>query len=112
MNCRVGKMPFVYLGLPINGDARRLSFWDHVVTRIVTRLSGWKSRFLYFGGCLILIKYVMYSLPIYVLSFFKAPSRIISSIESLFNIYIYIYIYIYIILFFWVLLEATHEGVF
>jgi len=28
MNCRVGSLPFVYLGLPIGGNARHLSFWD------------------------------------------------------------------------------------
>ena len=27
MNCRVGTLPFVYLGLPVGGDARRLEFW-------------------------------------------------------------------------------------
>ena len=37
------------------------------------------------GGRLILLKAVLSSLPIYVLSFFKAPTGIISSIESLFN---------------------------
>jgi len=45
----------------------------------------WKSRFLSFGGRLILIKFVLSSLPVYALSFFKAPSGIISSIESMFN---------------------------
>ncbi|XP_045831507.1 uncharacterized protein LOC123922882 [Trifolium pratense] len=48
--CRVGKIPFVYLGLPIGGDSRRLSFWEPVLDRLKTRLSGWKSRFLSFGG--------------------------------------------------------------
>jgi mannosylglycoprotein endo-beta-mannosidase len=38
--CRVGKIPFLYLGLPIGGDPRRLVFWDHVVARLKLRLSG------------------------------------------------------------------------
>jgi hypothetical protein len=81
--CRVGKVPFLYLGLPIGGDPRRLVFWDPVVARLKNRLSGWKSRFLSFGGRLILLKSVLTSLPVYDLSFFKAPSGIIFSIESL-----------------------------
>jgi len=85
LNCKVGKIPFVYLGLPIGGNSRRLSFWDPVVNRIKSRLSGWNSRFLSFSGRLILLKTVLTSLPIYALSFFKAPSGIISSIESLLN---------------------------
>ncbi|MCI06294.1 cysteine-rich receptor-like protein kinase, partial [Trifolium medium] len=74
LGCTVGKVPFMYLGLPIGGDPQRLSFWDPVLTRIRTRLSGWKSRFLSFGGRLILLKSVLTSLPVYALSFFKAPS--------------------------------------
>jgi putative flippase GtrA len=41
------------------------------------------SRFLSFGGRLVLLKSVLTSLPVYALSFFKAPSGIISTIESL-----------------------------
>lgn len=40
LHCKVGKVPFVYLGLSVGGDARRLCFWDPVVSRITTRLSG------------------------------------------------------------------------
>jgi hypothetical protein len=83
LRCRVGGIPFLYLGLPIGGDPRRLGFWEPVLARIRSRLSGWGSRFLSFGGRLVLLKSVLTSLPVYALSFFKAPSGIISSIESL-----------------------------
>ena len=82
LNCMIGKVPFVYLGLPIGGDPRRLNFWEPVVDTIKSRLSGWKSCFLSFGGRLVLLKSVLTSLPVYDLSFFKAPSGILSSIES------------------------------
>jgi len=83
LGCKIGKISFVYLGLPIGGDPRRLLFWEPVVNRIKSRLSGWHSRFLSFGGRLVLLKVVLSALPIYALSFFKAPSGIIYSIESL-----------------------------
>ncbi|GAU51099.1 hypothetical protein TSUD_411800 [Trifolium subterraneum] len=38
--CKVGKIPFLYLGLPIGGDPRRLSFWDPMLARLQNRLSG------------------------------------------------------------------------
>ncbi|GAU48899.1 hypothetical protein TSUD_98900 [Trifolium subterraneum] len=85
LSCTVGKVPFSYLDLPIGGNPRRLSFWEPLLNRFRSKLSGWKSRFLSFGGRLILIKYVLSSLPVYALSFFKAPSGIISSFESLLN---------------------------
>jgi len=84
MNCRRGALPFVYLGLPIGGDSRKLSFWKPVVGCIVARLSSWNNRYLSFGGRLVLLKSGMSSLPVYFLSFFKAPAGIISSIELIF----------------------------
>ena len=50
-------------------------------------MSNWKSKFLSFGGRLILLKSVLSSLPVYFLSFFKVPTGIISSNESLFNFF-------------------------
>ncbi|MCI41760.1 putative RNA-directed DNA polymerase, partial [Trifolium medium] len=37
LHCKVGKVPFLYLGLLIGGDPRRLSFWEPVLTRIQNR---------------------------------------------------------------------------
>jgi hypothetical protein len=85
LNCKVGKVPFTYLGLSIEGDPRRLVFWEPVLDTIKSRLSRWKSRFLSFGGRLVLLKFVLAYLLVYTLSFFKAPSGIISSLESIFK---------------------------
>ncbi|GAU31816.1 hypothetical protein TSUD_58170 [Trifolium subterraneum] len=52
----------------------RLTILEPVVSNICTRLSRWKNHLLSFGGRLILLKYVMTSLPVYALSFFKVPS--------------------------------------
>jgi hypothetical protein len=85
LNCKVGSIPFVYLGLPIGGNARRLVFWEPLLSRLKSRLSSWNSKHLSLGGRLVLLKFVLSSLPVYALSFFKAPSGIISSIESILN---------------------------
>ena len=84
LGCKVGKVPFSYLGLPVGGDLRHLMFWEPVLDRIKKRLSRWRSKFLSFGGFLVLLKFDMSSLPIYAISFFRAPSGIISALESLF----------------------------
>ena len=84
LSCKIGGIPFMYLGLPIGGDVRRLSFWEPIMDRIRTKLSEWKSRNLSFGGRFFLLKSAMSSLPVYALSFFKSPSGIISSLESFF----------------------------
>jgi len=82
LSCKIGRIPFMYLSLPISGDARHLIFWEPIIDRIKSRLSDWKSRNLSFGGRLILLKSVMSSLHVYALSFFS-PSGIISAIGSI-----------------------------
>ena len=85
LHCKLGKVPFLYLGLPIGGDPRNLKFSQPLIDRFKSRLSGWKTKNLSLGGRLVLLKFVLSSLPVYFLSFFKAPAGIISSIESIFN---------------------------
>jgi len=89
LHCKLGRVPFLYLGLPIGGDPRKLKFWQPLIDRIKSRLSGWKSKNLSLGGRLVLLKFVLSSLPVYFLSFFKAPAGIISSIESIFNCFFF-----------------------
>jgi len=83
--CKIGCIRFIYMGLPIGGDAHRLIFWEPVLSRRKARLSEWKSRKLSFGGRLVLHKVVMSSLHVYALSFFRAPSGIIFYFESILN---------------------------
>ena len=85
LNCKVGKIPFLYLGFSIGGDPHILAFWEPVVSTIKSRLAGWQIRFLSFRGHLVFLKFFLTLLLVYSLSFFKAPSGIISLIESLFK---------------------------
>lgn len=75
-NCKMGSLPFLYMGLPIGGDSRKLNCWHPLIDRIKTKLSGWKSTNLSLDGHLVLLKYVMSSLPIYFLFVLMAPSCI------------------------------------
>ena len=75
----------MYLGLFIGGDPCRLIFWEPLLRSIKSRLSSFNSRFLSFGGHLVLLKSVLTSLLVYALSFFKALSDIISSLDSIFT---------------------------
>ena len=36
LNCKVGKIMFLYLGLSIGGDPRKLAFWEHVDESIIS----------------------------------------------------------------------------
>nr|KYP43235.1 Putative ribonuclease H protein At1g65750 family [Cajanus cajan] len=51
----------------------------------MVHLSKWKGKNLSFGCRSVLLKSVLHSIPIYYLSFFKAPTGIITILESLFR---------------------------
>jgi len=85
LNCKIGHIPFFYLGLPVGGDSRKLNFWKPLIEQVISRLSRWKSRNLSLGDQLVLLKSVLSSLPVYFLSFFKTPTCIITFLESIFS---------------------------
>lgn len=68
LNCNVSSLPFVYIGLLIGGNAKRLAFWEPVLNRIKSRLSVWNCKHLSLGSHLVLLKFVLSSLLVYVLS--------------------------------------------
>lgn len=83
LNCRVMVVPFVYLGLPVGANPRKLATWDPIVTKIRGRLSSWKSKRLSMGGRICLIKSVLTALPLYYLSFFRMPKGVIKKCQQL-----------------------------
>jgi len=76
-------IPFIYLGLPIGGTSSKASFWDPVITKVMKRLSIWKGKNLSFADRVCLIRSVLNVIPLYYLSFFKAPSSICKKIIKL-----------------------------
>ncbi|GAU33382.1 hypothetical protein TSUD_365080 [Trifolium subterraneum] len=76
LNCTIGSLRFVYLGLPIGANLRLSSTWDPVIKTIEKRLSSWKNRYVSFGGRVVLINSVLSSIPIFYLSFLKLPSKV------------------------------------
>nr|GEX13213.1 RNA-directed DNA polymerase, eukaryota [Tanacetum cinerariifolium] len=81
--CMHGSIPFMYLGLPVGKSMHFYEGWGEVVNRVRDRLFAWKAKSLSIGGILTLIKFLLCSIPIYHLSLFKAPDKIINLLESI-----------------------------
>lgn len=81
--CKVGKIPFTYLGLPIGSATNRMETWAPIIDRIERKLATWKSKTLSIAGRLTLIKASISSLPIYFMSLFPIPKGIIKKINAL-----------------------------
>nr|KYP37880.1 Putative ribonuclease H protein At1g65750 family [Cajanus cajan] len=83
LNCKLLKLHFIYLGLPIGANPRRKEIWNLVVEKIKRRLSNWKGKVLSMAGRVQLINSVLTSLPLYYLSFYKIPKGVSSEISRL-----------------------------
>jgi hypothetical protein len=83
LNCKIGKLPFIYLGLPVGANPRKESTWDPVIDVLQQRLYSWRNRFVSLGGRVILINSVLAAIPLYYLSFLKMPTMVWRKIVSI-----------------------------
>ncbi|PNX83760.1 cysteine-rich receptor-like protein kinase, partial [Trifolium pratense] len=68
LHCKIGSLPFTYLGLPIGENPRKSSMWQTVLDAVRDRLSGWKNKHLSIGGRAVIIKSLLSGLLVYFLS--------------------------------------------
>ncbi|XP_058750809.1 uncharacterized protein LOC131623817 [Vicia villosa] len=78
-----GCFPFKFLGIWVGEGAYKEKVWQEVIDNIKSRLTKWKGRNISIGGRVTLIGSVLNAIPIFTLSFYKAPSKIIQAIRSL-----------------------------
>ncbi|OAY65909.1 hypothetical protein ACMD2_18920 [Ananas comosus] len=83
LGCKVGKLSFRYLGLPLYNKHLRKEDWDVVINCIEVRIDGWKAKLLSQGDRLTLVNSVLTNLPLFYLSIFKAPHWVLHRIEAL-----------------------------
>ncbi|XP_058775837.1 uncharacterized protein LOC131650124 [Vicia villosa] len=81
--CKVGKIPFPFLGIQLGCNQRQRSTWAGVVNKMRRRLSSWKCRCLSIGGRITLINFVLNAIPGYYLSFYKIPKVVLAEMVKL-----------------------------
>ncbi|XP_058750811.1 uncharacterized protein LOC131623820 [Vicia villosa] len=60
------------------GDSpRKIVMWKEVVRNVRNRLNEWRGRHLSIGGRVVLLNSVIYAIPLYSLSFYRAPRKVI-----------------------------------
>lgn len=83
IGCTILKVPFSYLGSKVGCLMSRIQSWNEIVNNISVRLPKWKMKTLSIGGRLTLLKSVLGSLPIYHMSLFKVPFKVLHKMESI-----------------------------
>jgi hypothetical protein len=75
--------PIKYLGLPLSlGRLRRVDLQPYI-DKAVARLSPWKGKFLNRAGCIALVKSVLSSMPIFLLTALKADKGILKAFAKI-----------------------------
>jgi hypothetical protein len=76
LNCRIGHLPFKYLGLPVGANPRLSSTWAPMLDLIKRKLGSWGNKYISLGGRIVVINAVLNSLPIFFLSYMKMPVKV------------------------------------
>lgn len=78
----INYFPFKLLGVMVD-SSRKVAMWKEVVRNMRSTLSKWSEMFLSLCGRVVLINSVLNSIPLYILSFFKASRKVINEIRSI-----------------------------
>ncbi|GAU38148.1 hypothetical protein TSUD_395930 [Trifolium subterraneum] len=89
LNCRVGRTPFKYLGLPVGANPRKLSTWEPMLNVIKGRLCAWGNKYVSLGGRIVLINAVMNAIPIFYLSYMKMPLKVWRELVKLQRVFLW-----------------------
>ncbi|RZB64933.1 DNA ligase 4 isoform F [Glycine soja] len=76
-------IPFSYLGIPVGTSSKSWSVWQPIIRKFEAKLAKWKQRCLSMGGRITLINSGLTALPIYLLSFFRIPKKVVHKIVSI-----------------------------
>ena len=83
LQCKVGSLLMIYLGMPLGTLYKTTSIWNPIFERMEKKLSGWKCLYLSEGGRLTLLKSTLSSLLTYYLSLFTIPKAMATRLERI-----------------------------
>nr|XP_016483420.1 PREDICTED: uncharacterized protein LOC107804102 [Nicotiana tabacum] len=75
--------PLTYLGCPLYIGRKRIIHYNNLTTKIVGRIKGWHGKMLSYGGRATLIKHMLQSILIHLLSVVSPPKTVMKHIEKL-----------------------------
>jgi hypothetical protein len=70
LNCRLGKLPMKYLGLPVSSLALRVADWEFLPEKVGHRVEPWQGLFLASAGRLELTNSCLSSLPMFAMGLY------------------------------------------
>nr|GEW47626.1 RNA-directed DNA polymerase, eukaryota [Tanacetum cinerariifolium] len=81
LGCQILHTPFKYLGTKVGGTMHQAIAWQKAIDKVKERLSKWKMKALSIEGRFTLLKSVLGFIPIFHMSIYKAPMRVLKELE-------------------------------
>ena len=75
--------PIQYLGLPLTIGRTRMVHLQYIQDRAKSKLAGWQGKLVNVAGRRELVKSVLSSLPVYLLTVIKAPKQFLKEIDKM-----------------------------
>jgi hypothetical protein len=74
--CKIGSVPFTYLGLPVGANPRLEMTWHPLIQLLTSRLGSWGNKYVSLGGRVVLLNSVLNAIPIFYMSVMKMPVKV------------------------------------
>lgn len=87
--CRSESLPIKYLGIPLRANPGRYRTWEGVIRNFRSWLSEWKGKFLSMERRITLVKSILNSIPIFLMSLYKMPKRVRREMELLTKLFVW-----------------------
>lgn len=83
LGCQVGSVHFVYLGDKVGQSRKTVAAWDPLISRMSSKLAGWKCSQVNFAGRLTLTQNCLCSIPSYWFSINKIPKSVCVKLDMI-----------------------------
>lgn len=75
--------PMQYLGCPVYCGRKKVVYYNNMVAKVVNKVQGWQTKYLSYGGKAVLIKSVLQSLPLQLLSVVQPSKGVLKQMEKI-----------------------------
>lgn len=83
LNCKVGVLPLVYLGIPVSDKHLGVQSLSGVSDKVRKRLQPWKGKHMSYGGRLMLTNTSLSSLPVYTMGVYRLQETIHQRLDTI-----------------------------
>ncbi|XP_058732778.1 uncharacterized protein LOC131604350 [Vicia villosa] len=83
LSCKIEDSNLFFLGIPIGFNHRKESTWTSLLEKMKKRFAWWKNRFLNLEGRITLLKFILSSLNIFTMSFYKMPVKVVKEFNKI-----------------------------